>query len=85
MKVEQEEKLLPDTIPELEIEIIRIEAEESLCAEELAKFLAAEDPAGGVFFAQEIHNLRHDKLRLHVEKEFCRKKIARIRLGIEGV
>lgn len=75
-----EEKSLPDNIPELEAEIVRIEAEEELCRKNLARYLELENYASKVFYPQEIHQLRQDKLRLHVEKEFCRKKINRIKL-----
>ena len=75
-----EEKSLPDNIPELEAEIVRIEAEEELCKQNLARYIELENSDSKVFYPQEIHQLRQDKLRLHVEKEFCRKKINRIRL-----
>ena len=75
-----EEKSLPDSIPELEAEIARIEAEEELCSKNLTHYLELENYDSKVFYPQEIHQLRQDKLRLHVEKEFCRKKINRIKL-----
>ncbi len=75
-----EEKSLPDNIPELEAEIVRIERVEALCRQELTRYLGSENPQSKTFYPQEIHQLRQDKLRLHVEKEFCRKKINRIKL-----
>ena len=71
-------------VPDLEREIERIEAEETACQAELADLLAREDASLGLFFAQEIHALKQDKLRLHVEKEFCRKRIARLRFEEES-
>lgn len=65
-------------IPALEAEIARIESEETECLNKLNSTLASENPAAGIFFAQEIHALKQDKLRLNVEKEFCRKRIARL-------
>ena len=75
-----EEKLLPDNIPDLEAEIVRIEAEEAVCRQELTRYSNLENPLTKTFYPQEIHQLRQDKLRLHVEKEFCQKKINRIKL-----
>ena len=66
-------------IPGLEKEINRIEAEEAVCQAGLAGLLKREDPRRGIFFAQEIHAMKQEKLRLHVEKEFCRKRIARLK------
>jgi hypothetical protein len=40
--------------------------------------MAAEDPATGVFHAQEIFGLRQDKLRLDVELDTRRRQIKRI-------
>jgi hypothetical protein len=52
------------------------------CAARIRELRGAEDPARGVFFAQEIFAATQEKLRLEVEAEFKRKKINRIRLGI---
>jgi len=71
-------------IPELEAEIFRIEGEEDICLNNLNHTLASEDPVAGKFFAAEIHKLKQDKLRLHVEKEFCRKRIARLQFEREA-
>ena len=80
MNQNAEEKSLPNSIPELEAEIVRIEKEEEECKHNLARYLELEDPVSKTFYPQEIHQLRQNKLRLHVEKEFCRKKINRINL-----
>ena len=58
-------------------------AERDACVKKCRALLAAEDPAAGVFHAAEIYRLQKDKLRLEVEMEFKRKKINRIRLGME--
>lgn len=71
-------------VPELESEIARIEEEERDCLDRLNQTLAKEDPAAGIFFAQEIHAMKQDKLRLHVEKEFCRKRICRLKFEGES-
>ena len=71
-------------IADLELEIGLIEQEEKACQAELADLLAREDAAAGQFFAQEIHSLKQDRLRLNVEKEFCRKRIARLRFENEA-
>ena len=66
-------------IAELESEIARIAEEERNCLDRLSETLAKEDPAAGIFFAQESHAMKQYKLRLHVEKEFCRKRICRLK------
>ncbi|MBQ4133330.1 MAG: hypothetical protein IJD04_06320 [Desulfovibrionaceae bacterium] len=71
-------------ISALEQEIARIEQEEKNCLAELNELLVRENAAQGIFFAQEIHALKQDKLRLNVEKEFCRKRIARLRFEAEA-
>ena len=70
-------------ISDLEKEIGRIEDEEQACLMELRSLLARENPSEGIFFAKEIHTLKQDRLRLNVEKEFCRKRIARLRFEAE--
>ncbi len=72
-------------IPDLEKEIRLIEQEERACLSELSSFLARENPAEGIFFAGEIHTLKQNKLRLNVEKEFCRKRIARLKFEAEDL
>ena len=51
--------------------------------DEIRELLAAENPSAGIFHAAEIFRLQQSKLRLEVEMEFRRKKINRIRLGME--
>ena len=58
-------------------------AERDASVKSCRELLAAEDPAAGVFHAAEIFRLQQNKLRLEVEMEFRRKKINRIRLGME--
>lgn len=66
----------------LQAEMDGFASEKAACEQKTRELMAAEDPARGVFHAQEIFALRRDKLRLEVEMEFRRKKINRIRLGI---
>ncbi|MDR3641270.1 MAG: hypothetical protein P4L39_08100 [Humidesulfovibrio sp.] len=66
-----------------EAEMAGFTAERDACVARCRELMAAEDPANGIFHAAEIFRLRQDKLRLEVEMEFRRKKINRIRLGME--
>jgi hypothetical protein len=66
-----------------EAEMAGFTMERDACVARCRELLAAEDPAKGVFHAAEIFRLKQDKLRLEVEMEFRRKKINRIRLGME--
>lgn len=70
-------------IAQAEAEMAGFAAERDACVKRCRELLAAEDPAKGVFHAAEIFRLQQEKLRLEVEMEFRRKKINRIRLGME--
>lgn len=72
-----------EAIARCEAELARFAQERDACVTRCRELLAAEDPAKGVFHAAEIFRLQQDKLRLEVEMEFRRKKINRIRLGID--
>ncbi len=47
----------------------------------LRTLLAAEDPTSGVFYAQDIHNLRQEKLMLLTRKELRQVRIRRLAVG----
>lgn len=69
-------------IQALQAEMAAFAEQGKACAARIRELRASEDPARGVFFAQEIFAATQEKLRLEVEAEFKRKKINRIRLGI---
>lgn len=70
---------VPDNIPELEEQLIILEAELAATKDQLAATLAAENPQAGIYYPAEIHNLKQHKLRLQVEKDFRLKRIARLK------
>ncbi|MBU1231133.1 MAG: hypothetical protein KKA55_11080 [Proteobacteria bacterium] len=70
-----------ELIASCEAEIARFTAEREQCERKVRELMAAEDPARGIFHAQEIFLNQRDKLRLEVEIAFCRNKINRTRLG----
>lgn len=72
-----------EAIVRAESEMAAFAAERDACVARRKELMAAEDPANGVIHAAEIFRLQQDKLRLEVEMEFRRKKINRIRLGME--
>jgi hypothetical protein len=72
-----------EAIARAEAEMAAFAAERDACVARRKELMAAEDPANGVTHAAEIFRLQQDKLRLEVEMEFRRKKINRIRLGME--
>jgi len=76
---ESESKL----IAECEVAQAEFTAQRDECIRKVRELMAAEDPANGIFHANEIYRLQKDKLRLDVEIEFKRKKINRIRLGFD--
>ncbi len=69
-------------ITALEAEVAEYERDMAACEQEIRRLMAAEDPAAGVYFAQELHAARHDKMRLVTEIQLRRVKINRLRLGI---
>lgn len=80
----------PSTPEEIAKEIADLEEKQRVFllekqdSEKAIRFLRQEEnPAEGVFYAQEIYAKQQDKLRLEVEAEFCRKRINRLRLRIE--
>lgn len=73
-----------ELIAQCEAAMAEFAAQRDECVRLSRELMAAEDPARGIFHAAEIHRLQQDKLRLEVEMEFKRKKINRIRLGIDG-
>lgn len=78
-----ESKADAEAIALAEAEMATFAAERDASVKSCRELLAAEDPAAGVFHAGEIFRLQQNKLRLEVEMEFRRKKINRIRLGME--
>ncbi len=69
---------MPQTKKELEAEIAQIEImlEENDAA--LRTLLTAEDPQSGVFYAQDIHNLRQKKMVLLTRKQLREVRIKRL-------
>ena len=76
---------IPADVPGLRAGILRLSEEQRRCAERLRAFRDAEDPARGIFHASEIHELQQDKLRMEVELEFHRRKLARLEMEEGGV
>ena len=72
-----------ELIAQCEAEMAQFAAQRDERLAAIRELMAAEDPAKGIFHAQEIHRLQQDKLRLDVEMEFKRKRNNRIRLGID--
>ncbi len=69
---------MPQTKTELEAEIVIIDnmLEENAAA--LRTLLAAEDPAAGLYYAQDIHKLRQEKLMLMTRRELRQVRIRRL-------
>ena len=80
LPVSQAAPALPDDAPGLKAGLARLGEEQRACLERLRTFLAAENPGQGVFYAAEIFTLQQEKLRLEVEMEFYRRKLARLEM-----
>ena len=73
---------------EQEIEALNREMQDLLqqkemCMRRKIELMNAEDPGRGIFHHQQIHSLQMECLRLEVESETKRRKINRLRLGME--
>ena len=75
---------VPEDAPGLKAGILRLTEAQRACIERLRAFLDAENPAQGIFYAAEIYALQQEKLRLDVELEFHRRKLARLEMD-EGL
>ena len=65
---------------QIEAEMQRLQQDARACAEKIQNFMLQEDPAQGIFYAQEIHGLRQEKLRLEVEADLLQKRLNRMAL-----
>lgn len=78
MKSLSDDASLPLTKPELEAEIATIDRELEETDAALRTLLAAEDTTTGVFYAQDIHSLRQQKLMLMTRKDLRKVRIRRL-------
>lgn len=69
-------------IESLKVSMADFVAQKTALEGEIRRLMDAEDPARGVFFARELHEARHEKMRLETEIQFCTAKIRRLELGI---
>ena len=77
------EKRLPEDIPTLEAEVAEMSLELEKVLKTTKELLDAEDFKKGIFHHEEIHAMKHEKLRLEVDIKFRTNKINRINLGID--
>ncbi|WP_291321508.1 hypothetical protein [Desulfonatronospira sp.] len=78
-----EDESVSREIERLDTEMQEMKKQQEMCLQRKKQLMAAEDPAKGVFFSEEIHTMQMDYLRLEVEAETRRRKINRLRLGYE--
>ncbi len=71
---------LPETMTELEAETALIETAQKRCDDMIRDLMSKEDPAKGIFFPAEIHELHQQKNMLETHKEFRRVRMRRLRL-----
>ncbi|MFZ5425610.1 MAG: hypothetical protein ACOZEN_01440 [Thermodesulfobacteriota bacterium] len=74
---------MQDEIESIEKEIADFEKEQASVVASIKSLQARENPMKGVFFAEEIHSAKQEKLRLDFEIQFRKNKINRIRFGGE--
>jgi hypothetical protein len=69
---------IEDEVARLDAERAAFETRRAEVAAEVRRLRDAEDPASGVYYAQEIFQLSQEKLRLDTEIEFRRRRAARL-------
>ena len=79
--IEKESKSIK--ISEIKAEIETFMEELEFCQNRTKTLMASEDPSKKIYFAREIFASQQDKLRLEVEIDTRRKKINRIKQGLE--
>ena len=72
-------KEIPETLTELETECALIEAWSKECEAESLDLMKREDPQKGLFFPQEIYELRQEKNMLASMRDFRRARINRMK------
>ncbi|QJT09189.1 hypothetical protein [Oceanidesulfovibrio marinus] len=83
MSPNEKDDAFASQIADLEKEIETLTLEKQNAEAKVKELREAEDPARSIWFAQEIFAFQQEKLRLEVEVELRRKKINRLRLGID--
>ena len=74
------EEILPADRAGLEKRQAELTEELTVCQARIRELSTAENPAEGIFFAQEIHATRQEKLVLEFKKELCRVRLNRLNL-----
>ncbi|MCK9239383.1 hypothetical protein [Desulfocurvus sp.] len=77
-KRDDESVSIDEQVARLDAERAAFEARRDEVAREVRRLRDAEDPAAGVYHAQEIFRLSQEKLRLDTEIEFRRRRAARL-------
>lgn len=75
---------IPNTINELEEQIKQIDEWRSLCSRLIREFMEKENPAGKIFFPEQIHALTQERNMLQTHREFRRVRIARLKAEEQG-
>jgi len=79
-KKDDESVSIEDEVASLNAERAAFEAQRQQVAADIRRLRDAEDPATGVYYAQEIFRLSQERLRLDTEIEFRRRRAARLLL-----
>ncbi len=78
-----EKESVSEKIETLTQEMQDLYRQRDMCLERKKELMASEDPARGIFFHQEIHNMQMEYLRLEVEADTKRRQINRLHWGYE--
>ena len=73
-----DDELLPNDAAALTEQIAEVDARLKACDNHIVELMAKEDPAGGVFFAAEIHEAKQNKFKLVYQRAVRVAKLNRI-------
>ena len=72
---------LPTDAAGLEKEMAEAEQRMNACQDEIRSLMAREDPAGGIFHAEAIHEMKQLLMMLRYQRELRSAKLNRLRLN----
>jgi len=72
---------IEEEISTVEQELLILQEEQARCQAKIRSLMDSEDPVQGIFFPQEIHEARQQKVSLDFDIQFRKSKISRLRSG----
>lgn len=77
--LKKEEELSPINEKELILELESLKAQEGLCREKIKKLSREEDFKAGIFYADEIHKLKQDRMDIQFQISYNEAKLKNLK------